>query len=174
MKLSERGYPEEMSGKITLLIEGKEVETKKVEINHPLIYRDIAVYIKNIQSVPQGLSLKSSGKEGYKNFILNTGERQVIGKTLTIAGGRFDPRYGAMEIFIYEKGKQVQKRWFSPYRPRMRSFTYGGQTFTAENVRSVNVGIININKDPGAWIVFAGLSLFALPLTAHLYYRRKK
>ncbi len=175
MIVGKRGYPETMWGDVRLLSGGKEIKRQRVEINHPLIYKDIAVYIKNIQSVSKGLVLKKSGKEGEGTFLLAPGESTQLGtEGLMLVGGRLDNRYGAMELVFIENGKIVERRWMSPYNPKFKSLEFRGVRLSAEGMKSVLAGSFAVNRDPGAWILFLGLIIFAVSLIAHLFFRRRK
>ena len=175
MVVGKRGYPETMWGDVSLFRYGKEIKRQRVEINSPLIYKDIAVYIKNVQSVPKGIVLKKSDKEGEGTFILATGENIQLGLGgLSLAGGRLDSRYGAMELIFIEKGKVIERRWISPYNPKFKSVEVRGVLISAEDMKSALAGYFSVNRDPGAKILFLGLFMFATSLIAHLFFRRSK
>ncbi|MDT8318582.1 MAG: cytochrome c biogenesis protein ResB [bacterium] len=175
MVVGKRGYPETMWGDVSLLGGGKEIKRQRVEINSPLIYKDIAVYIKNVQSVPKGIVLKKSDKEGEGTFLLAQGESVHLGSgELRLVGGRMDSRYGAMELIFIEKGKIVEKRWISPYNQRFKLIKFRDIHLSAEDIKSAPVGSFSVNRDPGARILFLGLFIFAASLVAHLFFRRSK
>ena len=175
MLVGKRGYPETMWGDVSLLRYGKEIKRQRVEINSPLIYKDIAVYIKNVQSVPKGIVLKKSDKEGEGTFILAPGENIQLGLGgLSLAGGRLDSRYGAMELIFMEKSKVIERRWISPYNPKFKSVEVRGVLISAEDMKSALTGYFSVNRDPGAKILFLGLFIFATSLIAHLFFRRSK
>lgn len=173
MKVGKRGYPEEMSAEISLLSQGRTLKKKIVEINRPLMYGRLAVYIKNIQSIPVGLQLEISWNGGKSGFILTPGSSRAIqGKTVRVAAGRLDGRYGAMEIMLFENDRLLKKAWLSPYDPLFRSFAAGGYKIDAKDIQFANAGVFNVNADPGAWVVFAGLLIFILSLATHLFLRK--
>ena len=175
MIVSKRGYPETMWGDVSLLLGGKEIKKQRVEINSPLIYRDIAVYIKNVKSVPKGIVLKKSGKGGEGTFLLAPGESTPLGTGgVRLVGGRLDSRYGAMELIFFENGKIIERRWMSPYNPKFKSIEFRGLRLSAEDMKSALTGSFAVNRDPGARILFLGLFMFAVSLIAHLFFRRSK
>ena len=175
MLVGKRGYPETMWGDVSLLSGGKEIKRQRVEINSPLIYKDIAVYIKNVQSVPKGIVLKKSGIDGEGTFLLAPGESTPLGTGgVKLAGGRLDSRYGAMELVFIENGKIIERRWMSPYNPKFKSIEFRGLRLSAEDMKSVLTGSFAVNRDPGARILFLGLFIFAVSLIAHLFFRRSK
>lgn len=175
MVVGKRGYPETMWADVSLLLNGKEIKSQRVEINSPLIYKDIAVYIKNVQSVPKGIVLKQSGIDGEGTFLLAPGESRQLGAGgVMLAGGRLDSRYGAMELIFIEKGKIIERRWISPYNPKFKSIEFRGGRLSAEDMKSALAGSFSVNRDPGARILFFGLFIFAASLIAHLFFRRSK
>ncbi len=174
MVMSKRGYPESMWGEVTLLVDGKEAGKKRVEINHPLLYGNLAVYIKSVQNVPKALALRISGPGGTKRSLLEPGKTvQLERDKISITGGRINSRYGAMEIILLDKGVVAAKRWISPYDRAYRTFSYGGYRITAEELISGKAGVFSVNRDPGVWIVFTGLTIFAGALLPHLFLRRQ-
>jgi len=175
MVVGKRGYPETMWGEVSLLSGGREIKRQRVEINSPLIYKDLAVYIKNVQTVPKGIVLKKSDEEGEGTFVLAPGGTVPLGTGgLTLAGGRLDSRYGAMELIFIEKGKVLERRWLSPYNPKFKSMEFRGLRLSAEEMKSALAGSFSVNRDPGARILFFGLFIFASSLMAHLFFRRGK
>lgn len=174
MKLAKEGYPEEMSAEITLMKNKEAVKEKIIGINSPLIYGDIAVYIKNVQPFLQGLIIKLIGHGQDSTFLLTPGrKRSIDGNDLYIAGGQIDQRYGAMEILLIKGGRVIQKKWISPSRPGMQEFNFNNQIIRAVKTKITNVGIFTLNKDPGALIVFSGLGLFGLTLFIHIILRKR-
>ena len=175
MLVGKRGYPETMWGDVSLFSGGREIKKQRVEINHPLIYKDIAVYIKNVQSVPKGIILKKSGIDGEGTFLLAPGESTPLGtEGVRLVGGRLDSRYGAMELIFIENGKIIERRWMSPYNPKFKSIEFRGLRLSAEDMKSALSGSFAVNRDPGARILFLGLFIFAVSLIAHLFFRRSK
>lgn len=175
MIVGKRGYPETMWGDVSLFSSGKEIKKQRVEINSPLIYKDIAVYIKNVQSVPKGIVLKKSRQGGDETFLLRSGESVQLGTGgVRLAGGRLDSRYGAMELIFIENGKIIERRWLSPYNPKFKSIEFRDILLSAEDMKSALAGSFSVNRDPGARILFLGLFIFAVSLIAHLFFRRSK
>ena len=174
VKLAKEGYPEEMSGEITLIKNRKAVKGKKIGINSPLIYGDIAVYIKNVQPILQGFEINVSGQGQNSAFLLTPGMRRSTGhNNLSIAVGRIDQRFGAMEILLLKGGQIIERKWLAPSMPGMQEFSFNNQTMRAVKTRMTNVGIFTLNKDPGALIVFSGLALFGLSLFVHIILRKR-
>ncbi len=174
MKLAKEGYPEEMSGEITLMKNRKAVKGKKIGVNSPLIYGNVAVYIKNVQPIIQGFEINVSGHGQNSTFLLSPGmSRSIDENNLHIAGGRINQRYGAMEILLLKGGQIIQRKWLAPSMPGMQGFNFNNQNMRAVKTRITNVGTFTLNKDPGALIVFSGLGLFGLSLFAHIILRKR-
>ncbi|MDH3976077.1 MAG: cytochrome c biogenesis protein ResB [Deltaproteobacteria bacterium] len=175
MEIGRRGYPEEMWATVDLLSGKKILKKHKVEINSPLVYRDIAVYIKNVQSYTKGIILNSSDGERTFSFLLAPGKDAYLGAGgLTVTAGKIDERYGAMEILLFKDMKLVARKWLTPYNPSYKTLSYDGMTLSAGKLSISKTAVLTVNKDPGAKIVFWGLLLFAVSLLAHLFYRRSK
>lgn len=175
IKVGNRGYPEEMYAQVTLFHEGEAVKKHKVAINSPLLYDNMAVYIKNVRPDFAGLRLMRSDIVGEgAAFKLLSGESKVLGEGLRLAGGRINARYGAMEVSVFEEDKLVDRKWLSPYDPKYSTFDFKGVKFIAAGALSKEAAILSVNKDPGVWIVFAGLAVFVLSLCIHLFLRRSK
>lgn len=175
MEIGERGYPEEMWASVELLSGEKIIKKSKVEINAPLRYGSVAVYIKNIQSYTKGMVLNATDSERTFSFLLAAGKDAYLGtRGLTVTAGRLDEQYGAMEVLLFKNMKLVARKWLTPYNPAYKSLTYDGMTISAEKLSRSEAAVLAVNKDPGAMIVFWGLLIFALSLMAHLFYRRSK
>ena len=175
MKVGNRGYPEEMYAEVTLFYEGEAVKKHKVAMNSPLLYDNLAVYIKNIRQDFAGLELRRMDTGGDNAaFQLGSGKSKVLGGGLRIAGGRINARYGAMELLIFEEDKLVARKWLSPYDPKLSTLDFKGVRLIVAGVRSEEAAVLSVSKDPGVWIVFAGLAIFVLSLCIHLFLRRSK
>jgi len=175
MEIGERGYPEEMWANVELFEGEKILKKSKVEINGPLVYKSMAIYIKNVQSYTKGMVISSKGKGHASSFLLTPGGDTYLGtEGLTVTAGRINERYGAMEVLLFKNMKLVARQWLTPYNPSYKTLSYEGLTLSAEELSLSEAAVLSINSDPGAKIVFWGLLIFAVSLLTHLFYRRSK
>ena len=173
--MSERGYPKEMNGRVSILYDGEVLKEKIVEVNRPLIIGDIAVYIKNVYNIAKGMSVRISWQGREESFVLEPDSNVTVNDGRhRIVAGRMDTRYGIMEVLVFDGKRMVKRGWISPYDPRFRFIDFGGGRISAERLSLVRAGMFNVNRDPGAMIVFVGLALFVVSLVAHLFSRKPR
>lgn len=175
MKIGNRGYPEEMSAEVTLFYDGELVKKHSVEINSPLLHDNMAVYVKNVSQNLIGLKLVQRGKDGRTSaFQLSSGEAKVLADGIRIVAGRTNARYAAMELLVYTGSKLQGRKWLSASDPQYSSFNFNGVKLTVSGGRYEEGAVLNVNRDPGVWIVLTGLAIFVFSLGIHLFLRRSK
>jgi cytochrome c biogenesis protein ResB len=164
-----------MSADVTFFYEGEAVKKHSVEMNSPLLYNNMAVYIKNVIQNFTALELTQTGADGSASvFQLSSGETKVLGAGIRIVGGRTNTRYAAMELLVYEGAKLQGRKWLSASDPQHSSFNFNEVKLAVTGGRYEEGAVLNVNWDPGVWIVLTGLGIFVLSLCIHLFLRRSK
>jgi cytochrome c biogenesis protein ResB len=175
MEVGSRGYPEAMSADVTFFYEGDAVKKHSVEMNSPLLYNNMAVYIKNVIQNFTALELTQTGADGRTSvFQLSSGEAKALGDGIRIVGGRINSRYAAMELLVYEGAKLQGRKWLSASDPQHSSFNFKEVKLAVTGGRYEEGAVLNVNWDPGVWIVLTGLAIFVFSLCIHLFLRRSK
>ena len=175
MEVGARGYPEAMSAGVTLFYEGDAVKKHTVAINSPLLYDNMAVYVKNVVQNFTGLELTQTGADGSTSvFQLSSGETKVLGAGIRIVGGRTNTRYAAMELLVYTGSKLQGRKWLSASDPQHSSFNFNEVKLDVTGGRYEEGAVLSVNWDPGVWVVLTGLAIFVFSLCIHLFLRRSK
>jgi len=175
MRIGNRGYPEEMSAHATLFYNGDAVKKHTVAVNSPLLYDNMAVYVKNVVQNLAGLELSQRDADGSTYaFQLSSGEARSLAEGIRIVGGRIDARYAAMELLLYKGPELLGRKWLSASDPRYGSFNLGEVKLSVTGGRYEEGAVLNVNGDPGVWIVLSGLAIFVVSLCIHLFLRRSR
>jgi len=175
MKVGNRGYPEEMHAEVTLFYDGDAVKRHTVAINSPLLYDNMAVYVKNVVQNFTALELTQTGAGGRTSvFQLSSGETKALADGIRIVGGRINSRYSAMELLVYTGSKLQGSKWLSATDPQHGTFNFNNVKLSVTGGRYEEGAVLNVNHDPGVWIVLSGLAIFVLSLCIHLFLRRSR
>jgi cytochrome c biogenesis protein len=173
-------YVKEYTSHLTILENGKEVLRKTVEVNHPLHYKGLAFYQSSYGAI-HDVTLGIQWKDKKEKTLLKTLE----GETVSIPNS--DSRIQLLKYApqIHNFGEGVQVALFKPNQePRAYWVLKGlpkfdqqrGEEFvlTFEGVTSREYTRLQVTKDPGVWVVWAGSGLMILGFIISFFFSHQR
>jgi len=165
---------------LSILENGKEILKRSVEVNHPLHYKGLAFYQSSygaLNDVTLGIQWKEK-KE--KSFL-----KVLEGETVPIPNSKSFLRLLKYSPQIHNLGEGVQVALLKPNQePRafwvLKGFPQFGQPrdtefiLNFEGVSSKAYTGLQVTKDPGVWVVWAGCALMVLGLIVSFFFSHQR
>lgn len=174
--------PKDYKSTLTIIDGMKEILTKTIEVNHPLIYKGVWFYQSSygIAEV-KGVSINVRSKDNWQNFKVKIGSRFNIPQTdFTIKVAKFLPDFAiagtkiysrsnelnnpAVELEGYEGEKLKFTRWVFYNFPDFHSKKDVAFDFRLIGFETTQYTGLQIVKDPGVPIVWVGCGLLMIGL----------
>ncbi len=178
----ENNAPKEYKSQLSFLVNGELVEKRSLLVNHPAQFRGVTFYQASYGTVPgKKISLKISQDKGEQNSIAldveagtptqlpgNEGEFSIIdtkadfmnsGAAVLIS---IRPINGEKKQFwVFQDFEKIRKRLPGPMlqSPKFDPASFKPYTFFLDGVESSYYTGLQVNKDPGAPIVWIGFFL---------------
>lgn len=179
LKRQEKVVKEYMSD-LTILENGKEVLKKTIEVNHPLHYKGLAFYQSSYGAI-HDLAIGVQWKNKKETALLKVSE----GGTVPIPNTQASLRVLTYSHEVHNFGEGVQVVLFKPNQePRafwlLRGFPQFDEQRNDEFVLSIEEVIereytgLQVTKDPGVWIVWAGCSLMIIGLIVSFFFSHQR
>jgi cytochrome c biogenesis protein ResB len=179
--------PDMLRSRVTLIEDGKEIKTGDIEINSPLFHKGIAFYHVNQGSTPTGLVLESGGEfrevDFYSGFSFGEAKRYALGEIFP----DFALRADGMPT---SRSAQYNNPYVTLLSPdgsaSYLSVGYPGSMATVRSpdgseliVRLVDYKmsefvVLNINKDPGIWLIISGSAVLVVGMFLLLFFRGQR
>jgi len=165
---------------LSILENGKEILKRSVEVNHPLHYKGLAFYQSSYGAL-NDVTLGIQWKEKKEKSLLKVLE----GETVPIANSNSFLRVLKYSPQIHNLGEGVQVVFLKPNQePRafwvIKGFPQFGQPrdtefiLTFEGVSSKEYTGLQVTKDPGVWVVWAGCALMVLGLIVSFFFSHQR
>ena len=182
-KISPEGSLKKIKTTVSLIDDGSEILTGKIEINKPLIYKGIAFYYAGDSKTPMGLTLNVDGI----SYDVPFGETFIVedrGEPLKL--GEIYPH-----LAFDEEGKPFNRsqEFHNPYvellaggvpatflslRSQGSKVEIKGMSVTLEDYVLKEYVVLNINKDPGILFIVVGSTVLTLGLILLLFFRGER
>jgi len=177
------GAPKDYRSDLSVIRDGKEVARKTIRVNDPLSYEGITFYQSSYGKLPDEVTLEIKDKDG---LSLGT-VAAPFGRKVDIPGGaqielldfRDDfhlsdgseagPAYG---VNLYSQGAPPSGIWISETRPEMNR--YGAYSFAVKGVKLRKYTGLQVNKDPGVWVVWTGCIMLVAGIMMAFFMSHKK
>jgi cytochrome c biogenesis protein len=165
------GEPKDYVSAIKVIDNGKGVAQKDVRVNDPLYYKGVHVYQASYGRTPSFLF-----HIGDESVILR--ERETFRKGgLQLMVVRFEKmvhNFGPGVLIAYMDNGQPRTSWFLKNVENLKKKQLEGVDVTLQDIREEYYTGLEISKDPGVWVVWAGfaLMLFGLYVNFFMYYRK--
>lgn len=179
------GMPKDFRSDLSVIKDDKEVMRQIVRVNDPLTYEGITFYQSNYGGLPDvtleivGKNGKSSGKvfaEYGKTVALPDGKTKV-----EIANYKEDfraPDGGALGraigINIYTEGKSPSGIWLLEKYPDFDKNREDDFYLKIQNVKLKEYTGLQVNKDPGVWVVWIGCFMLMMGIMMAFFTSHKK
>lgn len=191
------GMPRDYLSTLTVIENGKEVMTKTIEVNDPLIYKGIYFYQSSYGVVPGGGGevllrfVRRGGQEGREHRVA-AGERfridgsddeaeveTILPDFVMDSNGGFasrsdEPRNPAARVIIYSPGKEPYKVWTFAQFPDFHQKPDAPYTVYFLQYYPRYYTGLQVTYDPGVWIVWVGCGalIFGICLAFFSSHRR--
>ncbi|MBI5235475.1 MAG: cytochrome c biogenesis protein ResB [Deltaproteobacteria bacterium] len=182
VKTSGKGNMEYLRSRVTLLDEGKEIVTKDIEINNPLIYKGIAFYHVDHGAATTGLVLDVDGArvDATLGGVFKTPDKATLALGAVFpdfdvdSGGQAYSRsneYRNTHVEIMSSDGGVA--YLALSRPGAEA-RLGKRRIRLVDYISSRFAVYTINKDPGIWLIIIGSTLLVGGSATLLFARGEK
>lgn len=165
------GEPKDYVSTVEIIEKGRVVLGKEIRVNDPLSYKGTRIYQSSYGSAPVFL-FNIGGEE------IALTEREVFKKNnLLLMPARFENRihdFGPGVLVAYLDNGEPKAAWFLKNVDRLREQTLQGVKVSLSDIREQPYTGLEVSKDPGVPVVWAGFVLILLGLYVNffLHYRR--
>jgi cytochrome c biogenesis protein len=178
------GAPKDYRSDLSVIKDGKEVDRKTIRVNDPLTYEGITFYQSSYGRLPDAATFEIRDRDGVSlsNVFAPFGkEVDIPGSGIRIEvldyrehfhlsdGSEAGPAFG---VNIIRPGVAPEGIWISETKPEMNR--HGAYTFMVKNARFINYTGLQVNKDPGVWLVWTGSLMLVAGIMMAFFMSHKK
>ena len=180
----ENGAPKDYRSDLSVIRNGKEVIRKTIRVNDPLSYEGITFYQSSFGSLPENVTFEIRDKDGgsFGNVIAPVGEQVAVPKSdikIEVVDYRehFHMRDGSeagavVGVNLYNPGAAPEEVWIFEEHPEMNR--HGNYSFVIKGVKLRKYTGLQVNKDPGVWMVWTGSLLLVAGIMMAFFMSHKK
>lgn len=176
------GAPREFKSTVTILEGGRKVLTEPIRVNEPLTYKGISLYQSSygVASVEKAIlnGVERSSGRGF-TLSLQPGTRvEIPGTPHSLVLDRFSPDLQGMgpafQGRLLEGERPVENLVILQNHPEFISKMPGRYEFRVGEIQPKYYSGLQVNKDPGVWVVWAGcfLMMAGFYMTFFMSHRR--
>ncbi|MGO9314444.1 MAG: cytochrome c biogenesis protein ResB [Syntrophobacteraceae bacterium] len=174
------GAPKEFRSDLAIIDKGREVLKESIIVNDPLTYEGITFYQANYGTTLKGAEIELTDRDSGTKIQMSLPMLQPVnipgtGDQLAITDYRQDlMRFGqAIELTYAKAGQQSSSQWILADRP------FHGNRIENYQVRVSRIDTgrftgLEIKKDPGIWLVWAGFILMTVGIGLTFYSSHRK
>jgi cytochrome c biogenesis protein len=178
------GMPKDYRSDLSVLKDGREVLRKTIRVNDPLDYEGITFYQSSYGRLPHSATFEIRGKDGVALGALAApfGKQvDVPGANIKIEvldyrehfhlsdGSEAGPVYG---VNVIRPGAPAEGIWVSESNPAMNRI--GEYTFRVKDAKFTSFTGLQVNKDPGVWLVWTGSLMLVAGILMAFFLSHKK
>ncbi len=180
----ENGAPKDYRSDLSVIRNGKEVIRKTIRVNDPLSYEGITFYQSSFGSIPETVTFEIRGKDGGSlgNVVAPVGKQVDIprsGMKIEVVDYRehFHMQDGSeagtvVGVNLYSPGAAPEGVWIFEAYPEMNR--HGEYSFVIKGVKLRKYTGLQVNKDPGVWMVWTGSLLLVAGIMMAFFMSHKK
>ena len=180
----ENGAPKDYRSDLSVIRNGKEVVRKTIRVNDPLSYEGITFYQSSFGSIPETVTFEILGKDGGSlgNVIAPVGKQVDIPKggiKIEVVDYRdhFHMQDGSeagtvVGVNLYSPGAAPEGVWLFESHPEMNR--HGEYSFVVKGIKLRTYTGLQVNKDPGVWMVWTGSLLLVAGIMMAFFMSHKK
>jgi len=165
------GAPKDYVSTIEVIDGGTTVLEKQIRVNDPLSYKGINIYQASYQKVPS-FSFNIDGES------VTLREKDTHNKDgLVMMVVRFEPSvhdFGPGVMVAYLDQGEPKTTWFLRNVERLRQKTIQGVTLRLDGIKEDLYTGLEVSRDPGVWIVWAGFALMLLGLFVNFFMHHRR
>lgn len=182
VKASPEGRLESLKTGVTVFEGAQEVKKSVIMINSPVIYKGIAFYHADQGKSPKGLVLDVDGTELSVRFFSKAllGGGTEIGLANIYPDFSLDGAGNPVSLSNEFRNPHIEvtlgdgKRAFLDVRAPGSSVKLGSRTVALKDYIMGDYVVLNINKDPGIWLVIAGSGILVSGMVLLLFFRGQR
>ena len=178
------GAPKDYRSDLSVIRDGKEVLRKTIRVNDPLDYEGITFYQSSYGRLPNAATFEIRGRDGVSLGNVSA----PFGTQVDVPGGGFrievldyrehfhlsdgseaGPAYG---VNIIRPGEAPEGIWVFQSKPEMNR--YGEYSFVVKDAKLINYTGLQVNKDPGVWLVWTGSLMLVAGIMMAFFLSHKK
>ena len=174
------GAPKEFRSDLAIIDKGREVLKESIVVNDPLTYEGITFYQANYGTTLKGAEIELTDRDSGKTIAMTMPFQEPVtipgtSDQLMITEYRENMmRFGqAIEIAYGKAGQQPSAQWILVDRPFHGNRIENYQVRVAGVDKARYTGL-EVKKDPGIWLVWAGFTLMILAIGLTFYSSHRK
>jgi len=175
------GYRDYMKTTISLFRDNVKILTGDISVNHPLIYKGIAFYHNDDGQAPAGIRVRRDGLRSNLPFSGKPGDEKKDGLRVTgiypdFALDKAGRPYSRSERFTnpYVRLTMGGKSAFLNISGQGPAVTIKGEKIEYDGFTLRPYVVLNINKDPGIWLIIIGSLVLLAGMILLLIFGRDK
>jgi len=183
------GSPRKWWSKLAVVEDGKDVETKEIVVNDPLVYRGLRFYQASFGSTGQvdGLNLVATSSTGATQSItlaMNKPVELADGSNVTLT--EFMPDFFIRDNQVFKRSDDLvnpafrlevkragsetaSTQWLFPAYDKVSQGPDVGYRFTYREIKMGYFTGLEVSHEPGQWLVWAGCILMGAGLFVAFY-----
>lgn len=161
------GAPKEFKSTLTILEGNREVLNESIRVNHPLTYKGVSLYqssygVAGVEKAVLLIKDRDSGKETIVSARMET-RTEIPGSSSSFILTRFLPDFQEMgpafQVILFEPLRPHDNFWVFKNHPEFEEKRPGRYRFTIQDVEARYYSGLQVTKDPGVGVVWAGCFL---------------
>ncbi len=185
------GSPRRWWSKLAVIEGGREVKTKEIQVNEPLVYRGVRFYQSSYGSSGEAnaIQLRAASKTDPSNarqITLRPGHTLPLDAETSVSLAAFFPDFvlqgkevdtrsnqpnnPAIQLLVDSKKAGRAKVWLFPNFPTFSHSEVSPYAFQLLSLQMSYFTGLQVSHEPGQWAVWAGVLLMGLGLVAAFYF----
>lgn len=176
------GAPQEFKSTVTILEGGRKILTEPIRVNEPLTYKGISLYQSSygVASVEKAILevVERSSRRGFTLSVQPGVQAEIPGTPNSLVIDRFTPDLRGMgpafQGTLLEGDRPVENVVILQHHPDFVPQKPGRYQFRVREIQPKYYSGLQVNKDPGVWVVWAGcfLMMAGFYMTFFMSHRR--
>ncbi|MBP8646311.1 MAG: cytochrome c biogenesis protein ResB [Syntrophobacteraceae bacterium] len=176
------GAPREYRSDLVVLDDGREVLRRSIRVNEPLTYRGVTFYQSSYGLVLKSADVELTDKESGETIALRLPYREMVkipGTQDRIEAVQFQENFGrfgpAIGIVLLREGQQEPMgSWILVKMPEFHGNRLQNYQVKIIKTEEGYYTGLQVKRDPGVWIVYAGFILLLAGVGMTFYSRHRK
>jgi cytochrome c biogenesis protein len=171
--------PKEYRSDLSIRENGQEKDKAQVRVNDPYTYKGITFYQSSWDQFPASinLSLKKNGQESEIKFKMDERVR-VPGTVYALEAVRYVNNMGdlgpALGVILFKNLEEIDKGWILAHHPGFHGNRLGEFQLKVQEIKTRYVSGFQVNRDPGVWFIWIGVSLMLLGFIIAFYFSHQQ
>ena len=175
------GAPKEFRSDVSILEQGRVLRQAAIRVNDPLSYRGITFYQSTYGSQPSGIvlelkDLKTSDSHKVElpfrqAVTLPNSKDRIVVMDFAANVGNFGP---AFFVGVAREDQEPSGAWVVAKNPEFHGNRVGDFGINVVDYQNHYYTGLQVRKDPGVWIIYAGFTLMLLSMIIALYVSHRR